>query len=285
MRLFMGVAGWLAMAFAGPGLARDEETYDLRGPAPQKGHVYNADGFFTIKDGNTVIKLGGQMVKSRITEKTTSITEVKVLAVDGRQVSRCRTRIVKDVTDTKDDDGESESETSPLQGETIISEWTGPRKWKHSLVDTRPSDEQKKKLDDMTGPDNDDALYPAGKVAVGHAWTTDAAGLVNFFDASFSDIQGEIKMKFVKIEDVDGDACAVIEGSGTVTAKATVDDGKLDTKVVLKRTVWRSLKTGVDLKDTATGTIKFSGKLNVDGMDAEFLLEGPFEAQGTTKVK
>jgi len=280
----MCAVGLLAGLVALPGFARDDEAFDLRGPAPKKGQVYQAKGSFTIKNANSVIKLGGQTVKSKVTEQTTSENEVEVLSVDGRQVKRCRTRIIKDVTDSKDDEEDS-SEVSPLQGEVVLSEWTGTRKWKHALVDTRATEKQKKKLEDLTGPDNDDALYPEGKVKVGHTWTADASGLVNFFDASFTDIKGKLNMKFVKLEMIDGEQCAVIEATGTVTSKAKTDEGKLDMTMDLKRTVWRSLKTGVDVKDESTGKLKFSGKLKIDDQDADYLLEGPFSAQGATKVK
>jgi hypothetical protein len=285
MRSLMCAAGLFASLFALPGFARDDETYDLRGPAPQKGQLFHSSGSFTIKNGNSVIKLGGQTVRSKVTEKTISENEVKVLAVEGRQVTRCRTRIIKDITESKDDDGDTNTENSAIEGETIISDWSGPRKWKHALVDAKPTEKQKKKLDDLTGPDNDDALYPESKVKIGHTWMTDGSGLVNFFDASFTDIKGKLTMKFVKLEEIDGEQCAVIEATGTVTSKAKTDEGTLDMTMDLKRTVWRSLKTGVDLKDKTTGKLKFSGKLSIDGMDADYSLEGPFEAQGNTKVK
>ncbi|HJZ59240.1 MAG TPA: hypothetical protein VKE74_30120 [Gemmataceae bacterium] len=289
MRLTKWAAGLVIALAVGTTRSRaDEQEYDLRGPAPKKGQVYQSKGAFKIKGANSVIKLGGQTIKSKYTESTTSEQEVKVLAVEGRQVTRCQTKIIKDVTETTEDsDGEetTEKETSPLQGEVIISEFVAPRKWKHVLVDTKPNDEQKKKLDDLTGPDNDDSLYPEGKVKVGHTWKADASGLVNFFDASFSDLKGEMTQKFVKVEEVGGEECAVVETTGVLTAKAKTEEGVLDIRMDIKRTVWRSLASGVDVKDRTTGKLKYSGKIEIDGAEADYLLEGPFEATGTTRVK
>jgi hypothetical protein len=289
MRLTTWAAG-LTIALAA-GLVRaeqPEDTFDLRGPAPKKGQVYLSKGTFKIIAANSILKSGGETHKSKLTETATTEYEIKVLAVEGRQVTRCQTKVIKDVTDSIDDeDGEvtTESESSPLEGEVVISEWVGPRKWKHALVDTKATDKQKKKLDDFTGPENDDALYPAEKVKVGHAWTADASGLVNFFDASFSDLKGKLSLKFVRVEDFDKQPCAVVEMTGVVTAKARTEDGALDVRMEIKRTVWRSLTTGVDLKDRTTGKLKYSGKLEIDGQSADYLLEGPFESSGTTRVK
>src|SRR5436190_24392550 len=156
MRLTTWAAGLTIVLAAGLGRAgQPEDEFDLRGPAPKKGQVYLSKGTFKIIAANSVLKSGGETLKSKLTETATTEYEIKVLAVEGRQVTRCQTKVVQDVTETTDDaDGEvtTEKESSPLEGEVVISEWVGPRKWKHTLVDTKPTDKQKKKLDEFTGP-------------------------------------------------------------------------------------------------------------------------------------
>ena len=50
-------------------------------------------------------------------------------------------------------------------------------------------------------------------------------------------------------------------------------------------TLFALLALAVDVKDRTTGRLKYSGKLEVDGNEADYLLEGPFESSGTTRVK
>ena len=50
------------------------------------------------------------------------------------------------------------TEPTALEGEIIISERLGEGKWKHSLVDTKPTDKQKKELDNRIGMESDDEL-------------------------------------------------------------------------------------------------------------------------------
>src|SRR5206468_2425985 len=125
MRLTTWAVG-LAVALTAGSVGRAgqaEDEYDLRGPAPKKGQVYLSKGTFKIRAANSVLKMGGETLKSKVTETATTEYEVKVLAVEGRQVTRCQTRVVKDVTETTDDaDGEvtTETESSPLEGEVVI---------------------------------------------------------------------------------------------------------------------------------------------------------------------
>lgn len=296
MRLTTWVAGLAAFVAAALGAAAPakavrpaDDTYDLRGPAPKVGQTFASKGYFKVKDAKVVIKVAGETIRSKTTEGTITNYEIKYLAVEGRQATRVQTKIIKDATTILDNtDGEitEDKETSPLEGETVLSEFGGRRKWKNSLAGTQPDDEQKKKLADFTGPENDDALYPEGKVKVGHSWEADGAALVNLFDNSFTNIKGKVTQKFVKVEEVDGEECAVVETTGTLTCKAKADEGVLDLTMDLNtRTVWRSLKTGVDVKDITKGRMKYAGKLDVDGTEAEYLLDGPFESGGTTKLK
>ena len=286
-KCILGPALLLAGA-VGLGRAAQDETYDLRGPAPVKGQVYVNKSVMKVKDANVTVKAGGQTLELKQTMTMTGDEEEKVLAVAGRQVTKSQAKIIKDVVDTVAEFGgqkQKDSKKNELQGEVIISERTGEGKWKHALVDNKPTDEQKKELDKRLGPESDDDLYPAGKVKVGHAWTVDAAAMKKFFGNSFSDIKGKMEQKFVRVEDVDGEACAVIEASGPIKAKMKDEDAKLDVELELKSTSWRSLKTGIDVKVKYDGKIRMSGKQKMDGIDADITLEGGLSGEGSTKLK
>lgn len=237
--LFM--AGGLALiaALAG-GWSRtaaddNDATYDLRGPAPVKGMVFISTMKLLIKEADTTLVAGGQTIKAKMTMDITGEEEEKVLAVDGRNVTKCQSKILKDRAKiTAEIAGMAmppEMHSNELEGEVVISERIGDGKWKHSLVDTKPTDKQKRELDNRNGIENDDDLYPAEKVKVGHAWKVEAKALTKLFGNSFTEVTGELKQKFLKVEKYAGEECAVIESTGLVKAKMKDDEGVPSLKV------------------------------------------------------
>src|SRR6478736_2188745 len=101
MRGTKWMIGAAAVLFTALGLGRaaDDETYDLRGPAPEKGQVFVSKGTLKIKDADTTMKIMGQTVDLTINLVVTSEEEAKVLAVDGRNVTKCQTKIIKERAD------------------------------------------------------------------------------------------------------------------------------------------------------------------------------------------
>ncbi len=158
------------------------------------------------------------------------------------------------------------------------------------LVDSKPTEKQKKELDGRDGMENGDDLYPKDKVKVGHTWKTDAAALpkgLALFHNSFVDAKGTLDQKFVKVEDVEGEPCAVIETTGKMTAKMK-DEGEPNADVELtdlKVTVHKSLKTGVNLKEKFTAKLKLEGTQKMDGVKVEIKMAGPISGEATTKLK
>jgi hypothetical protein len=282
------ILGGLALALVtGPGRAADDETYDLRGPAPKKGQVFVSKGTLKITDADTTLKVMGQKVELKMTMNAKSEEEAKVLAVDGRNVTKCQTKIISEVMEVSADiGGEAMSIPSELQGEIIISERTGDT-WKHSLVDTKPSEKQKKDLDNRNGIENDDDLYPKEKVKVGATWKVDAKALAKLLGNSFTDIKGELTQKFLKTEDVDKQKCAVVESTGKVKAKMKDEDGKptMDVELDLTVTTWKAIETGVGVKEKFEGKIKLKGTQKIDDVNAEIEMSGPIVGESTTKLK
>jgi hypothetical protein len=278
----------LGLLMAAGAAARPAEEYDLRGPAPVKGQVYHSKSTFRVKNADVTVSAGGNTLKLKQTMTVTSEEEERVLAVDGRNVTRSQARVIKDRVATVTDfagQKEKHEETGELEGQVIVSTRIGDGTWKHSLVDEKPSEKQKKELDKRLGPENDDELFPEGKVKVGHTWEVDAAGMKKFFGNTFTDVKGKLKQRFVKVEDVGGEACAVVETTGPVTAVMKEEDGDLKVAMTLKATGWRSVKTGVEVKGKFEGTIKLSGKQKVDGTPADVTIEGPISGDGTTVLK
>jgi hypothetical protein len=249
--------------------------------------VFVSKGTLKITDADTKLKVMGQKVELKMTMNAKSEEEAKVLAVDGRNVTKCQTKIVSEVMEVSADiGGEAMSIPSELQGEIIISERTGDT-WKHSLVDTKPTEKQKKDLDNRNGIENDDELYPKEKVKVGATWKVDAKALAKLLGNSFTDIKGELEQKFLKTEDVDKQKCAVVESKGKVTAKMKDEDGKptMDVELDLTVTTWKAIESGVAVKEKFEGKIKLKGTQKIDDVNAEIEMSGPIVGESTTKMK
>lgn len=283
LKWVVGAAAVLFTAF-NLGRAADDETYDLRGPAPEVGQKFHSKGTLKIKDADTTIKIGGQSVELKMTILATSEEEAKVLAVKGRDVTKCQVKLIKDRADITAMDN-THTEPSSLEKETIISERDGT-KWKHSLVDTKPTDKQKKELDNRNGIENDDDLYPKEKVKIGHTWTVDASALAKMLGNTFTDVKGKVNQKFTKVEELDGEKVAVVESTAKITAKMK-DEGEptVDVEMEMKITTWKSLKTGVAVREKFDGKIKMAGTVKMEDVKAEMTLSGPISGDSTTKLK
>lgn len=289
MRTFTLVLVALVAGGTTPTLSRAaDEVYDLRGPAPQEKQVFVSKSVLKIEDADTTMKIMGQSIAMKLDLVVTSEEEATVLAVEGRNVTKCKTKVITERADvTANFMGQKLEQTEPtaLEKETIISERDG-KKWKHTLLDTKPNDKQKKELDNRLGIENDDDLYPAEKVPVGHTWTVDAAALNKLLGNSFTDVKGKVKQKFTKVEDFQGEKVAVIESDAKLTAKMKEDgEPTVDVEMEMKITTWKSLKTGVSVKEEFTGKIKMSGTVKMDDIDVEMTLAGPIRGNATTKIK
>jgi hypothetical protein len=277
----------LSGAWSKPAVGQDEKVYDLRGPAPEKGQVFHSEMRLTIKNADTTIKVGGQKLDLKMTMDMIGEEEQKVLAVEGRNVTKSQAKILKERAEvTVPGVADAKTESTELEGKIVISTRTKDGKWKHALVDDRPTEKQKKELDNRNGIENEDELYPAEKVKVGHTWTVEAKALTKFFGNSFTDISGELKQKFVKIENVGGEECAVIESVGPVKGKMKDENGDptLNMEMELKAKAWRSIKTGVEVKGEFSGSIKLAGTVKMDDMEVDITLSGPMTGESTSRL-
>jgi hypothetical protein len=279
--LLLGLASWVEAVQGG-------KTYDLRGPAPRKGLTLETHTTLRIKDADTTLKVMGQSLNMKMSMTMVSEEEQKVLEVQGREVTKSQARIRKERAIITSDFGGGMEITQPteLEGQTIISELVGKGKWKHRLVDAQPTEKQKKELDNRIGLENDDDLYPAEKVAVGHEWEVPAEALRKLFGNAIVNVSGKVKQKFVKVETVDGEECAVIESQGKIKGKMKNEDGEptIDVEMEMRGRAWRSLRTGVEIKGDFSGKITLAGTQKVDDAEVKIEMSGPFSGESRTKV-
>ena len=274
------------LTFGLPAFAADD-TYDLRGPAPKKGLAVTHASTMKIKDADVTVTVMGMKIDLKQTLDIVSDEDVEVLEVKGREIVKSKTVITKEsVNTTSSINGNEmkEDKTSVLQGERIIAEKGKDGKWKNALEDGKPTDEQKKELDKREGPESDDDVFPEGKVKVGHAWKVDASKIKSITGGTIAEASGEMKLKFLKVEKIDGDECAVIEIRGTIKGKMK-EDGAPDLEMAITSTAWRSLKSGIEVKSTITGTMKIEGTIKMGDDDIGLKFEGKVEGTGTASLK
>src|SRR5262249_30506266 len=154
------------------------------------------------KDAVRKIKTGDNTIEDRFDDMTTKHMEIEILAVDGQQISRTRTKVLKDSTEESRQKGRRMvRQTTPnkLDRQYIYSELT-VKGWKHSLEDAQPTAEQKKALAEYHAFKIDDVLLPEGKFKVGHEWKIDASQFQKLFGTKVRDMTGGGNGKFVKVE-------------------------------------------------------------------------------------
>ncbi len=185
-----------------------DDAYDLRGPAPKKGMVVRDTMKFSMIKADLSVDIGnGNKFDGKMDMTATTESEEEILGVDGRDVTKLRTRVLKDEVARETTLGgktDKETDKKSLVGEIVYSEKT-KNGWKHSLEDAKPTDKQAKELKDFDDPVNDDDLYPEGKVKVGHAWDIDANAFRKIVGSKMTDAKGTGKGKFVRIETFNGE--------------------------------------------------------------------------------
>lgn len=277
----------LAGALSAAPAAAADEAYDLRGPAPKKGMAFVSTSTFTMKNADVTLSFGGAKLEGKMDMTHVTETEEAILGAEGRDVTRLRTRVLKDETKTRLTIGgmsEDKTEKQELAGEIVFSEKTKDG-WKHILEDTKPSEKQAKALKNFDNPENEDDLYPAQKVKVGHVWDIKADAFKKILGSKARDVTGKGKSKFVRVEEFGGETCAVIETDLDLKATVTEDDN--DVKVEMKGKVVniRSIKDGLDRKYTIEGTATFSGKVKEDCQEMDIHFSGKMSGGGTSKMK
>ena len=270
-----------------PAAPAPDDAHDLRGPAPKKGQVYVDHSVFTMKNADISIAIGGINLEGKMDMTHTTEKNVEFLGVDGRKVVKLRTKVLKDETKRKTNIGgeaQDETEKRELTGEIVFSELTKDG-WKHTLEDTKPSEKQLKELKSFEEPLPDDDLYPDQKIKVGHAWDVSAEALKKVLGSKVEKIAGKGKSKFLRIEKVGDEDCAVVETELEIKATMKEDENLIDVDLKGKVTVHRSIKHCVDLKSHMDGSATFAGKIDEDGMKADIKFSGKLIANGKTEIK
>ncbi len=170
------------LVVAGVPCARGAEDtkYDLRGPAAKKGQIITSTESSSTKDGKATFAALGKETTVDMDISNTTEVRLEVLAMDGRQITKAKVKVVKKKTKTtirlggKDKEQE---EDDALVGEEVLM-FKAKEGWKKTLGDeAKPTEKQAKSLKNLEAPLSNDPLYPEEKVAVGHEWDVEVGKL------------------------------------------------------------------------------------------------------------
>lgn len=263
-----------------------DATYDLRNLAPKKSSKFTSKSTFTMEDVSVTVKFNGKFAgKYKETSVQKRESQLDILELDGTQVTKVRYKLFTDSTvQTQTARGRTKTETKKgvLAGLPIIGVRDAKTGWKSTLEKGTPTPQQQEKLDDkkFTGLDKD--AYPEKKVKVGDGWTIEAKTLAKMFGTEVAGAKGQGKATLKKVEKIGGESCAVIEMDIDFTGKHKFKDSTGTIEMKGKLIEWKSLVTGITMKEQFKGTMGStqSGKQGSDTI--EITSQGKVIAEDTT---
>lgn len=148
-----------------------------------------------------------------------------------------------------------------------------------------PTPQQKKALLEFQELKSEDALLPTGKHKVGYEWKIESAQFQKAFGKKIKDVSGKGNGKFLRLDNLDGEEVAVLDIDFEIADKMDDDEMKMDIKVAGKQTIFRSLKTGYDVKGTGDVKMTAKGKGEIEGTKVELDFSANIHDDETSKVK
>lgn len=269
------------------GTALAEDLYDLRGPAPEKGQIYLITAKSVGKNMTKTTKTQDKTNEERFEENNYKKKEVEILAVQGDEITRMRSKIIQDQREyimRKGKKGARRNIDGDLHGQFIYSERLKSG-WKNSLEDVAPTDKQLRELKEYVPFKEEDLFYPKEKTKVGHTWKIDPALMEKVIGRQMEDFKGTGAGKFLRVEKGDGEDIAVLEVEQEWTGKSKDDDGTMEFKIKAKGTVHRSLKYGFDRKSAMVVQLSMKGDGEIDGEKAEVELNGTTNDEDLIELK
>jgi hypothetical protein len=202
-------------------------------------------------------------------------------------VTKVRTKVVahaRDRTVRVNDKPTTEKEAGELVGRVIVSERTA-KGWKHTLAEGKPTEKEAEALESFGTFRDGAAGLPEGRVRPGHTWEVTADYVAKFFALNANEYAGKLKARFVRVETVGGEECAVIETEGAVKAKVRMDKGVPGSaEMAVKLTEYRSLARGFAVKYALTGDARLSFKEASETAESHYELAGKMKVEGTATV-
>lgn len=231
------------------------------------------------------IEIEGRKIEGKMTMSSRKVVKYEFLALD-----RVRATYLTDISSGKRSMAGNEQEINErkaTEGRSFLvvkkdGKWTvDPKPEDVELVDQEDIDEAIKDLERAANEENKISLKMYGEKPrkVGDIWEVEAPALPGMGGVEI--IGGKITLKFIAVEEVNGEPCAMLRAKFKVTGQMTEDSMKgvgVDLSGTLQIT--RSLKDFVDLKVVGTVGMKMVGETQLQPG-----LVGTMKMEGDTKME
>lgn len=266
-----------------------QEKYDLTDLPPVAGLKTIEQSTMEGKDGKFLVNFLGQTITGEAAMQLSSVETFEIVTVKDGVITEYHTNLLEsnEVFEFEILDEKNRDETiSPLVNVpvrwTLIDEVYVP-----SLVEGEATEEQLAKLEPR--PNTAVSEYPDQPVAVGESWTVKGDAFAQMLGSEpGEDMQGDAKMTFEQIVEVDGEACAKIAFTMTLTSPMPEEDLEgMDTGTLTMQIdgyVYRSLEKRIDVKMDCEGSFKIVMTGKADDIAMTTTVEIPITLVGTTKV-
>ena len=277
-----------AAGFVATSGARDCDTIEVAKLGPKQGKSVTRESTFKIENATVTTTAGGagDTYKQAITSTSKEFVEYIDVTKESGQINKVKTTVATQTVVIAINGKEADPKNGPLHGRVIISTRQTGGTWKHEFEKVEPMPEQKLALDQRPALDRDDALFPEdGMVKDNDKWVVMASKLQHLFGESLRIQDGTLFLERVKDEDLSAtEKGMVITFSGSVKGVSKVDGGELTVELDVKEgKMVRSQVSGLDVVDTAKGTIRMSGKVTLKDRAFDLKLKGDFSVNGTAR--
>jgi len=262
--------------------ADDAKTYVLakKDYVPPVGSVLETDESMNLKEGKMQMNLQGQPMDGVMSITESATEKVEVLAAD-----KLRYTLIKSANQQKmvmmGQAMPAENKAKAIVGKAIILT-RKDGKWSGALEEGKATAEETLEIKGVVEKNNnrsDFKIYGDAPRKVGDEWEVDGSDLMGF-----DELEGKVKVKFVKVEKLNGTDCAVLDCSFEVKGYPEEVQGA-EMGVSGKVMVHRSLKDMIDVSTKFNGTMAMNGNMEPQpGMKIGMKMKGAMVMQSSTKV-
>ena len=272
-------------AFAFSASAEDAKSYVLakKDYVPPVGTVLESSEAMNLKEGKMQMNFQGQPMEGLMSITESASEKVEILAAD-----KIRYTLVKRASQQKmvmmGQAMPAEDKAKSIVGKAIVltkkeGEWVG------ALEEGKASAQEELEIKSVADQHNnkyksDHKIYGDAPRKVGDEWEVDGSDLMGF-----DDMEGKVKVKFTKVEKLDGVDCAVLDCTFEVKGSPEDLKGVEEMTVTGKILVHRSIKDLVDVSADFTGTITMTGNMEPQpGMKIGMKMNGAMTMKSSSKV-
>lgn len=237
-----------------------------------------------MTDALATIRSGAESVQGVTQLGVELLTEYDILATQGSKPTRVKISHFADYSQVQFQRGEELDENvtfNPLHGHSILASLDN-NTWNYRLIAEQPTADQREEIANYANNWERD-IAPNRKVQIGESWIFSGEKLASILGWSGQAIDGRVEIKFEKVIDFNGEQCALLPLTFSMTAGLS---NHLGNKVTMsgKGEIYRSLTTKIDIYHELKGSMKIDIEEVIDGRSIHTTIEGSFVATGSAAM-